>query len=381
MKRIAAVTAAVVVAVTTALLLPASAAARQSDPVRLLTHESFAVSQDVLDAFTVETGYPVVILTGGDAGQIVNQAILAAGNPVADVLFGVDTTFLSRALDGGVFEAYESPGLGVVPPGLRADPRVTPIDIGDVCLNYDKAAFVTVPPPQTLDDLTDPAYAGMLVVENPATSSPGLAFLLATIARFGESGDYTWQDYWADLRRNGVAVTQGWEEAYYGSFSGGSGEGDRPLVVSYASSPAAEVVFATEPTATAPTGVITDGCFHQVEYAGILAGTTNRAGAEALIDFMLSDAFQEDVPLNMFVFPASTEARLPDVFVAHAAVPAEPETVAPAAIEQNRERWVDEWTAIVLRDPSGTRWGVIGASIAAVAVLAFGGWRFRRRRR
>ena len=371
-----------IIALTAALMLFApTAGAREADTVRLLTHESFAVSQDVLDAFTTETGYRLEILTGGDAGQIVNQAILSAGNPVADVMFGADTTFLSRALEGDVFEEYESPGLDVIPPGLLADPRVTPIDVGDVCLNYDKAAFTDLPPPLTLDDLTDPAYRNMLVVENPATSSPGLAFLLATIARFGETGDYTWQDYWSDLRSNGVHVTQGWEEAYYGSFSGGSGEGDRPLVVSYASSPPAEVLFAIEPTDTAPTGVVADGCFRQVEFAGILAGTDNRKGAEALIDFMLSVEFQEDIPLTMFVFPASTEATLPDVFVTHAVVPDSPETMDPGAIEENRERWVDEWTSIVLRDPSGTPWGAIGAWSVAAAILTLGWWMTRRRRR
>ncbi len=330
-------------------LLAAACGGERTGQVRLLTHESFSVSEDVLAAFTEETGYEVQILTGGDAGQIVNQAVLAAGNPVADVLFGADTTFLSRALEGGIFEAYESPGLAAVPGDLHADPRVTPIDFGDVCVNYDKAAFEDLPPPETLDDLADPAYAGLLVVENPATSSPGLAFLLATIARFGETGPYTWQDYWADLRANDVQVTRGWEEAYYGAFSGGAGTGDRPLVVSYASSPPAEVVFATEPTDTAPTGVVTDGCFRQVEYAGILAGTGNRQAAEALIDVMLSETFQEDIPLSMFVFPAVSTAALPDVFIEHAVVPTAPLTMDPADIEENRERWIDEWTSIVLR--------------------------------
>jgi len=332
-----------------AALLAAACSGEPTGQVRLLTHESFAVSEDVLAAFTDETGYEVRILTGGDAGQIVNQAVLAAGNPVADVLFGADTTFLSRALDGGIFEEYESPGLAAVPDHLHAGHRVTPIDFGDVCVNYDKAAFGDLPVPATLADLADPAYAGMLVVQNPATSSPGLAFLLATIARFGETGPYTWHDYWADLRANDVHVATGWEEAYYGVFSGGAGTGDRPLVVSYASSPPVEVVFANEPTDTAPTGVITDGCFRQVEYAGILAGTTNRQAAEALIDFLLSDAFQDDIPLTMFVFPASSRAVLPDVFVEHAAVPEAPLTMDPADIEKHRERWIDEWTSIVLR--------------------------------
>ncbi|MBN2113501.1 MAG: thiamine ABC transporter substrate-binding protein [Acidimicrobiia bacterium] len=323
----------------------------EPDTVRLLTHDSFLITEETAAAFTATTGWRLEVLPAGDTGSMVNQAILAAGNPVADVLFGVDTTFLSRALDADLFIPYESPVLGSLIPGLATDPdhRVTPIDYGDVCLNYDKAAFTTTPPPQSPADLTAPAYRGMLVVEDPATSSPGLAFLLATIASFGEAGEYTWQDYWADLRANDVRVTSGWEEAYYGAFSGGSGEGDRPIVVSYASSPPAEVIYADPPVGEAPTAVVTQGCFRQVEYAGILRGTSREAGARALIDFLLGERFQEEMPLTMFVFPALASADLPAEFVAHTMIPAAPLTLDPAAIEANRERWIEEWAAIVLR--------------------------------
>jgi thiamine transport system substrate-binding protein len=315
--------------------------------VTLLTHDSFDVGQEILAQFTAETGWRVEVLAGGDAGQVLNQAILAAGNPVADVLFGVDNTFLSRALDADLFVEYRSGRIDSVAPELDLDPHVTPIDFGDVCINIDRSAFDA--PPATLAELTDPAYAGALVVENPATSSPGLAFLLATIAVFGEDGDTTWRDYWEGLVANDVAVTSGWEDAYYGVFSGGSGAGDRPLVVSYASSPPAEVVFAAEPTDTAPTAVLADGCFRQIEFAGVLRGTDDREGAEALIDFMLGRSFQEDIPLRMFVFPANTDAALPKVFVDHTVVPDDPVLMDPEVIETNRERWIREWTAIVLR--------------------------------
>jgi thiamine transport system substrate-binding protein len=318
--------------------------------VTLLTHDSFNASEEVLAAFEDETGMTLEILRSGDAGSMVNQAILSAGNPQADVLFGIDNTFLSRALAADLFDAYEPAAAGDLDQSLVLDDqfRVSPVDTGDVCLNYDRAAFddLEVDPPATLEDLTDPAYAGMLVVENPATSSPGLAFLLATVATFGQDG---WQPFWEDLRTNDVAVSAGWEDAYYGQFSGGSGEGDRPLVVSYASSPPAEVFFADPQPDEAPTGVIAASCFRQIEFAGILAGTDNRAGAEALIDFLLSLEFQEDIPLNMFVFPARTDAALPDVFVEHAVVVDDPIEMDPADIDANRETWIDEWTQIVIR--------------------------------
>jgi thiamine transport system substrate-binding protein len=318
--------------------------------VQLVTHDSFNVSEDVLADFTETTGIEVEVLRGGDAGQVVNQAVLSAGNPQGDVLFGVDNTLLSRALDEDVFVPYEAEGLDAVDPDLVLDGehRVTPIDRGDVCLNYDKAAFAgaDVPVPETLEDLTDPAYAGDLVVENPATSSPGLAFLLATVAEFGEDG---WLGYWEDLVANDVAVSSGWEDAYYGRFSGAAGsEGDRPLVVSYASSPPAEVIFAEEELDEAPTGVIADSCFQQIEFAGVLDGTDAPEAARRLVDFMLSEAFQADIPLQMFVFPARGDVELPQEFTEYTVVPDDPVTMDPARIDANREEWIEQWTRTVL---------------------------------
>ena len=323
------------------------------DPVtlRLLTHDSFVVSDDVLAAFTDETGIEVELLQGGDAGTVVNQAILTNGNPQADVLFGVDSTFLTRALDAELFLPYEARDLDLVDAALRLDPahRVTPVDYGDVCLNYDKAFFAEagLAVPQSLEDLVDPRYADLLVVENPATSSPGLAFLLATIDHFGEGG---WQDWWRALRANGVSVSDGWEDAYYGQFSGGAtSEGTRPLVVSYASSPPAEVVFADPPVTEAPTGVITAGCYRQVEGAGILAGTEHEAEARRLLDFLLSEPFQADVPLSMFVYPVRGGVELPPAFVDHAVTPDAVATLDPRRIEEHRDAWIDEWTDLVVR--------------------------------
>lgn len=323
---------------------------QEPSEIVLMTHDSFAVSDEVLAAFTQETGLTVRVLNSGDAGAMLNQAILTKDNPLADVLYGVDNTFLSRALEAGLFESYAPAGLDSVPDEFELDTehRVTPIDFGDVCLNYDKEYFAStgLAIPSSLAELTKPEYRGLLVVEDPATSSPGLAFLLATIAAFGQQGDYTWKDYWGDLVANDLQIASGWEEAYYSDFSGGAGEGERPMVVSYASSPPAEVIFSEQPLDKAPTGVITDGAFRQIEFAGILTGTKAPRGARLLLDFMLSRRFQEDMPLNMFVFPVNTDAILPPEFVEYTEVPAAPLSLRPEAIEAGRERWIEEWTAI-----------------------------------
>ena len=319
--------------------------------VVLVTHDSFAISPGVKKAFEQESGLKLRILKGGDTGEVVTKALLTAGNPEGDVLFGVDNNLLARTLEGDVFEPYESPGLAKVDAEYLLDPlhRVTPIDHGEVCLNVDKTWYAgrSLAPPSSVSDLVESRYRGQLVVENPATSTPGLAFLLATVAKYGDPG---WQEYWRKLRANGVLVVDGWEEAYTARFSGASGShGDRPLVVSYASSPPAEVIFRTPRPKEAPTGVVEDSCFRQVELAGVLRGAQNADGARKLIDFMLSKRFQEDVPLSMFVFPVNREAVLPPEFVKFAVVPKSPLELPPAEIEASRERWVDDWTRIVLR--------------------------------
>lgn len=329
----------------TLLILSACGGDDTPQTVRVLAHDFFVVPGEVLEGFEAETGIEVEIILGGDAGLMVNQAILAAGNPIADVIFGVDTTLLSRALDRDLFEPYVSEGPWTERFGTGGG-VVTPIDFGDVCLNHDLVALPD--PPETLEDLVKPEYAGLLVVPDPRASSPGLAFLLATIERFGEDGDYTWRDFWSDLRDNDVEIAADWGAAYYGSFSA-TGTGDRSLVVSYASSPPAEVLFADPPIDRATTAVITDGCFRQVEYAGVLRGTPNDEAARRFIDFMLSEEFQSSVATSMFVFPVNADIALPDVFIENAEFPSDPMEMDPERIDENRERWLTEWTDTVLR--------------------------------
>ncbi len=333
---------------TTALVAGCTGDGAADGPLRLLTHDSFDVSTSVLEAFTAETGIEVEVIPIGDAGSALNRVILTKDDPEGDLLFGVDSTFLTRALDEDLFLPYLAAGLESVDPELVPDDdRVTPIDFGDVCVNYDKAWFdeAGIPVPEDLAALASPEYAGLLAVQNAATSSPGLAFLLATIERFGEDGAFA---FWERLRANDVLVTDGWSEAYYGAFTHAS-DGDRPLVVSYASSPPAEVLFASEPTDTAPTGVIVDTCFRQIEYVGILATTDRGDDARRLVDFMLSPAFQADVPLTMFVFPVRSDVALPDVFVEHAVLPERPLTMAPERIDAGREDWIARFSTTVLR--------------------------------
>jgi thiamine transport system substrate-binding protein len=309
------------------------------------------VSESLVADFEKDTGFDLEIVTGGDAGTMVAGAILAAGAPTADVLFGVDNTLLSRALDADIFEPYQAVDAGAVPAELltgTADGAVTPIDYGDVCVNVDDGALAArdLPAPQTLDDLIRPEYRDLLVVEDPGTSSPGLAFLLATIARYGDG----WQQYWEQLAGNGVEVASSWTDAYLGQFTGGGGGGSRPMVVSYATSPPAEIVYAADPKPIEPsTSVMTDGCYRQVEYAGVLSGAANPDGARAVVDWLLSEPVQADVPLSMFVFPAREGTPLPDVFVDFAADVPAPLQLEPEVVAENLSTWLADWGSVMQR--------------------------------
>lgn len=326
-----------------------------SKTVTLVSHDSWAVSKSVQKDFERQSGYKLRVLADGDAGQAVNKAILTKDNPQGDVFFGVDNTLLSRALDNGLFQSYEPKGSDLVLPQYRVDQdkhRVTPIDTGDICVNYDKAYFDQhkLTPPQSFADLAKPEYKNLLVTENAATSSPGLGFLLGSAAQYGDGG---WQGYWKKLKDNGVKVVDGWEQAYSQEFSGSSGGkkagGDRPLVVSYASSPPAEVIYAKKRPGTAPTGVAYGTCFRQTEYAGLLSNARNTKGGKAFLDFLLTKEFQDDMPLKMFVYPVREGAQVPPDFVKYGPQAKSPETMAPEKIAANRDQWVKSWTSLVLK--------------------------------
>lgn len=332
-----------------------STGAAATEPATLVigSHDSFAISEEIITNFEQEHNVTLQFLELGDAGEALNKLILSQDAPLADVFFGVDNTFLSRALNAEIFAPYESPLLEQIPDELELDPehRLLPVDTGYVNINADSRWFEEngIPLPTTLEELAEPEYAGLLAVMNPATSSPGLAFLITTIAHFGEEN---YLDYWQALRDNDVLITDGWSTAYYEHFTVGSGgTGDRPLVVSYTSSPPADIIFATDDR-TEPASVNIspeDGTFRQIEFVGIIEGTQQRELAEAWVDYMLSPEFQNDIPLQMFVYPANENATLPELFTQYGEIPTDPVNVDPNVIEANREAWIEAWTDVMLR--------------------------------
>jgi thiamine transport system substrate-binding protein len=328
-----------------------------TDAITLVTYDSFPETDtslnDALADFSADTGIAVEILVAGDTGTMLSKASLTAGNPEGDVMWGIDNTSLSRAINDGIFEPYVAAGIADRSVGIPTEfldlvpnGEATPVDYGDVCVNYDIGWFAErdLEPPTSFEDLIDPMYAGQLVVQNPATSSPGLAFLLATIHEYGLEG---WQDYWSRLGANGIEVVDSWTQAYYERFTWAGG-GPTPMVVSYGSSPPAEVIFAEPPRDDAPTGVVEDTCFRQVEFAGVLRGTDAPDSARRLVDFLVSERFQSELALNLFVYPTNEAVALPPEFVDFAVVPATSRSLDPAVIDAERSTWIDEWTELVL---------------------------------
>ncbi|GAB6985152.1 thiamine ABC transporter substrate-binding protein [Nocardioides pyridinolyticus] len=320
--------------------------AAASSEVVLVTHDSFHLPKKLVRQFEEESGYELVPRASGDAGTLTNKLVLTKSNPLGDVAFGIDNTFASRALEEGVFAPYDAN----LPAGAEEyllpgddDGALTPVDNASVCVNVDDTWFADhdLEPPTSLDDLVDPAYRDLFVTPGAATSSPGMAFLLATIAAYGEDG---WQDWWTDLMANGAKLTDGWSDAYQVDFTQGGGKGDRPIVLSYDSSPAFTVA-----DGRTTTSALLDTCFRQVEYAGVLDGAENPAGAEALVDFLVSPEVQAALPESMYVFPVDPSVELPAEWAEFAEQPTDPLEVDPADIDENRDAWLRDWSDLTSR--------------------------------
>lgn len=319
------------------------------EKVVVATHDSFALPDEVLATFGTASGCQVQVLKNGDAGALTNKLVLTKSSPIADVVFGVDNTFATRAVKEGVFADYTPARL----PGGATDhaavgagaTMLTPVDYGDVCVNIDTTWFAAkgVPEPKTLDDLTKPAYKDLFVTPSAATSSPGFAFFLATVGSKGADG---WRAYWQALKANGVKIAAGWTDAYTVDFTAGGGTGSKPIVTSYASSPPFTIPKGkTEPT----TKALLDTCFRQTEYAGVIGGAKNPAGAKAFIDFLVSAPVQAAIPEAMYMYPVAADAPLPADWKKWAAVAPKPIEVPADVIDANRDAWLRDWTELTSR--------------------------------
>jgi thiamine transport system substrate-binding protein len=314
---------ATMLAISSLLLAGCAPAEQAAIKVTLVAHDSFAISDESIAEFETASGFELEIIRAGDAGSLTNRLVLTKSSPIADVVFGIDNTFRGVADENGTIEG-----------------NLVEVAFGDVCFNYDRVWFEKrkITPPASWRDLTRPEYNSLAVVSNPLSSSPGLAFLASTVAAFGEEN---FEQYWIELRDNGVRVAAGWEEAYFTEFSGSSGNGDFPIVLSYCSSPAAEI----REDGKSQTVALLDEGFRQTEFIGILAGAKNPVGAAALVDFLLGESFQNTMPGLMYVYPVNPNAAIPEEWAEFG--PAAKSTIGEdLSIATHREKWQNKWSAI-----------------------------------
>jgi thiamine transport system substrate-binding protein len=313
----------VMLALASLLLAGCAPTNQEATKVTLVAHDSFAISDESIAEFQEASGFELEIIRAGDAGSLTNRLVLTKDSPIADVVFGIDNTFQGIADESGIIEG-----------------ELVPVDFADVCFNYDRVWFEKrkITPPASWRDLTRPEFNSLTVVSNPLSSSPGLAFLASTVAAFGEDN---FEQYWRELRDNGVRVAAGWEEAYFTEFSGSSGNGDYPIVLSYCSSPAAEI----REDGKSQTVALLDEGFRQTEFVGVLAGAKNPEGAAALIEFLLSESFQNTMPGLMYVYPVNPDAVIPAEWAEFG--PAARTTIGEdLTIATHREKWQNKWSAI-----------------------------------
>ena len=329
-----------------ALVFSATANVASANELRVIVHSSFSLPKPLLAQFEADAGVKLVIVKAGDAGEMLNKLILTRAQPIADVVFGLDNALIAKAMGANVVEPYNGPATQR-PAAVPLAPGVVAVDYGFVTLNYDRAWFTKsgLALPKSLDDLTLPAYRGLVAVQNPATSSPGFAFMLATIAGLGEEAAFDW---WARMRNNGIKVTKGWSEAYTTEFTRNGGT--RPIVVSYASSPAAEVFYSKEKVSEAPTAslFLKGGVFRQVEGVALVRGGQQREAAARFIEFLRSAAVQEGLQTAMWMNPAEPRTARPDV-MGHAVEPAAFDNPPLETIAAKGGDWVGRWTTVVLK--------------------------------
>ncbi len=334
--------------VLSALLVISCAAAAQ-ETLTVLTYDSFAVSADLVEAFEAENNVKLQFIEAGAGGEVIARAVLTKDEPIADVIIGFDFSQFGKVFSNDILEAYASPELENIPESYRLDPenRALPFNFGEICINYDKKYFADhdLAVPSSLDDLIEPEYKGLLVTQDPGASNTGIGFLIATIEKYGEDG---FVDYWNKLIENGLVIGSSWSSTYYTNFSGASSTGEQPMVVSYTTSPAAEFIYSE--TGDAPTDSLTaDGmCYRSIEFCGILKNSKNTALAEKFIDTFLGKTWQEDLPMQMFVYPVNEQAELPEEFELYGKPAENPVMPDPELVSEKRDEWVRIWSEEVL---------------------------------
>ena len=284
----------------------------------------------VIPNFEKKYGIKVDLRSPGDAGQVLTTSILEKDNPVADIVIGIDNNMLAKALDEDILQPYKSENLNNVDQSLIFDKsnHLSPYDYGYFSIIYNSEKIDN--PPKSLNDLLSSQYEKSIILMDPRTSSPGLGFFLWTVKVFGD--DFT--DYWANLNKNILTITEGWDSGY-GLFV----NGEAPMVLSYTTSPAYHKEY--EDSEQYKATVFEEGNYMQIEGAGIVKNCKNLKSAQIFIDYMLTEDFQKEIPLTNWMFPV-IDIKLPKSY--DTALKTEKNLLLPSkTINDNLDKWTEEW--------------------------------------
>jgi len=330
--------------------------------VRVYTYESLlkwgadpnATLQAVYGGFEERYGCRVEVREFEDARSALLALIEEGESPRADVIIGVDNSLIEEAIEAGVLEPYEPPNLEDVPDWLveSLDPTLhaVPYDYGLIALVYDSER---IPPERveglTFDELLD--LANLTVAEDPTLSSTGLGFLMWQVAYYRAAGEEgAWVDWWRDAVSRGLLVAGSWGDAYDIFLDEAQG---RPVVVSYGTDPAYSYYFYNETRYRAALIELNgeETAWLQVEGIGLVKGAPNPEAARKFIEWFLSPEVQSLIPLNNWMYPASSRVDLPDVFERFAIDPTEARLMnselSPGEIGERLSEWLDSWRRAV----------------------------------
>lgn len=284
-----------------------------------------------LPIFEEKYGVTVEVRSYGDAGAVLSKVIAEGAKSDVDIVIGIDNILAKRALTEDIFLPYKSENADKISDeSLVFDKswRLTPYDFGSLAIVYDPEELGTLEM-DGLINLTDKKFKKNLIIQDPRTSSTGLAFLVWTYTAHKDDFD----EFWRKLKPSILTVTMGWDDAFE-KFEAG----EAPMMVSYATDGAYSYEYygETKYKAIIPGNV----GYGQIEGAGIVKWTDEETLAKKFIDFILSPEFQSNIPLNQWMFPV-VEVQLPKSFE-YAIEPGSLLTIDPDLdVDHLIERWVN----------------------------------------
>ncbi|MBJ23765.1 MAG: hypothetical protein CMB64_03760 [Euryarchaeota archaeon] len=322
----------------------------------IATYDVYALTDEMIGDFENQTGITVSMIKLDDAGSVLDYLIQNKGTETIDLAIGLDNTYLQTAIKQGVLTEHLANNLDNISQDALAPyngPFAVPFDMGHVCLNYDSSIVdgqnMTVP--TSLWNLTEEEWRGKVAIPSPITSSPGRAFMLATLDYFNSLGESTseFEEWWSAMEENDVIITSGWSEAYETHYTGGYGEyeagyvGDAHITVSYCHSPGVESWYNGNWTKSAALN-LPKTSFFQVEYISSVMGGDQQSSA-LFIEFLLSEDINSNMPVQNSMYSVLEGFDLPEEngYLFHSIIPNEPSEISMIEIEENMESWLLLW--------------------------------------